>query len=98
MSTAERTADELVDLAKSDRSVSDGLVRFEQIFDAYMIETPGDFVAKRKALLDAFQERRPRANWPPSSSTSSRRPDPRGALSEGRRDGEAPCAAIGRSL
>ncbi len=59
MTIAERYADELVDLAKSDRSVSDGLVRFQQIFDAYMIETPGDFVAKRKALLDAFQGRRP---------------------------------------
>jgi hypothetical protein len=59
MSTAERYADELVDLAKSDRSVSDGLVRFEQIFDAYMIETPGEFVAKRRALLNAFQARTP---------------------------------------
>ena len=58
MTIAERYADELVDLAKSDRSVSDGLVQFQQIFDAYMIETPGDFVAKRKALLDAFQGRR----------------------------------------
>ncbi len=59
MTTAERYADELVDLAKSKPGVSDGLVRFEQIFDAYMIETPGDFVDKRKALLDAFQAKAP---------------------------------------
>ncbi len=48
---------ELVDLVKTNPGVSAGLVRFEQIFDACMIETPGDFVGKRKALLDAFQAR-----------------------------------------
>jgi len=59
MATAQRYADELVALAKSGLGVSDGPVRFEQIFDAYMIETPGGFVEKRKALLDAFQARAP---------------------------------------
>ena len=57
MIIADRYADELADLAKSDPPISDGLVRFQQIFDAYMIEAPGDFVDKRKALLDAFQAR-----------------------------------------
>ncbi len=59
MTTAERTADELLDLVKSHPNIPDALVRFEQIFDAYMIETPGDFVGKRKALLDAFQAQAP---------------------------------------
>jgi hypothetical protein len=39
--------------------VSDGLLKLEQIFDATMIETPGGFVEKRKALLDAFGKRAP---------------------------------------
>jgi hypothetical protein len=55
MTTANRYANELRDLVKTNPGVSAGLVRFEQIFDAYMIETPGDFVDKRKALLNAFQ-------------------------------------------
>jgi hypothetical protein len=59
MTVAQRYADELVALANSDLGVSAGLVRFEQIFDAYMIETPGGFVEKRKALLEAFQARTP---------------------------------------
>jgi hypothetical protein len=59
MTTATRYADELVDLVKSGPGVSDGLLRFEQIFDAYMIETVGGFVDKRKALLEAFQDRAP---------------------------------------
>jgi hypothetical protein len=59
MTSAERYADELADLAKSDTGVSDGLVRFEQIFDAYMVETPGDFIDKRKALLEAFRRKAP---------------------------------------
>jgi len=59
MTSAERYAGELADLAESGAGVPDGLVRFEQIFDAYMIETPGDFVDKRKALLDAFRKRAP---------------------------------------
>jgi hypothetical protein len=59
MTTAKRHADELVELAKSDASVPDGLVHFQQIFDAYMIETPGGFVDKREALLDAFRARSP---------------------------------------
>ena len=41
MATAERYADELADLVKDNPGVSDGLVRFEQIFDAYMIEARG---------------------------------------------------------
>ena len=52
-------ADELLDLVKSEPGISDGLVRFEQIFDAYMIETSGGFVDKRKTLLDAFQKAAP---------------------------------------
>ena len=59
MTTAARTAEELVDLVNGGLGVSSGLVRFEQIFDAYMIESPGDFVAKRKALLEAFRARAP---------------------------------------
>jgi len=59
MTSAERHADELVALAGSGAPVADGLVRFEQIFDAYMIETPGGFVDKRRALLDAFLKRAP---------------------------------------
>ncbi len=59
MTTATRCADELVELVNSDPGVSAGLVRFEQIFDAYMIETPGSFVDKRRALLDAFRGRAP---------------------------------------
>ncbi len=57
MTTAERAADELADPAQSGVGVSAGLVRFEQIIDVYMIETPGSFVEKRKALLAAFQSR-----------------------------------------
>jgi len=59
MTIEERYADELVELAKSGVRISDGLVRLEQIFDAYMIETPGSFVEKRKALLDAFRAKAP---------------------------------------
>ena len=59
MTIEERYAVELVELAKSGVGVSDGLVRFEQIFDAYMIETPGSFVEKRKAPLDAFRAKAP---------------------------------------
>ena len=58
MTIAERAAGELADLARSGASVSDGLVRLEQIFDAYMIEAPGGFVDKRRALLDAFRSRK----------------------------------------
>ena len=59
MTAADRYADELAALAQSRVSVSDGLVRFEQVFDAYMIEAPGSFVEKRRALLDAFRARAP---------------------------------------
>jgi hypothetical protein len=41
MSAVERYADELVDLVRSGPAVPDGLVRFEQVFDAHMIEAPG---------------------------------------------------------
>jgi hypothetical protein len=59
MTTPERYADELADLVKGDPGISDGLVRFEQIYDAYMIEEAGDFVDKRRALLAAFRKATP---------------------------------------
>ena len=59
MTTAERYADELIRLVESSPGFSDALLRFEQIFDAYMIESSGSFIDKRKALLEAFQARAP---------------------------------------
>ena len=59
--TTGRYVEELATLAKSGEPVSEALDRFEQIFDAYMIETPGSFVEKRKALLAAFRDRAPDA-------------------------------------
>lgn len=59
MTIAERTAAELADLVRGRPGVSDGLSRFEQIYDAYMIEAAGAFVDKRKALLDAFRATAP---------------------------------------
>ncbi len=59
MTIADRYADELHDLVKTNPGISAGLVRFEQIFDAYMIEAAGGFVDKRKALLGAFQAQNP---------------------------------------
>jgi hypothetical protein len=60
MSTG-RYVEELTALAKSGKPVSQALDQFEQIFDAYMIETPGSFVEKRKALLAAFRDKAPDA-------------------------------------
>lgn len=59
--TTGRYVEELAALAKSGKPVSEALGRFEQIFDAYMIETPGSFVEKRKALLAAFGDKAPDA-------------------------------------
>jgi len=52
---AARYAEELAALARSDLPEFEVLARFEQIFDAYMIEASGSFVEKRSALLDAFR-------------------------------------------
>ena len=62
----DRTVDELIELARSNRTVAEALEGFEQIFDAYMIETPGTFVQKRKALLEAFRAKAPQTDltWP----------------------------------
>ena len=60
MTTPERYANELADLVKGAPGISEGLTRFEQIYDAYMIEAAGDFVDKREALLDAFRARAPK--------------------------------------
>jgi hypothetical protein len=59
--TTGRYVEELTALAKSGKPVSAALEQFEQIFDAYMIETPGSFVEKRKALLAAFRDKAPDA-------------------------------------
>jgi len=61
-----RYIDELIDLAKSGAPVPDALVKFEQIYDAYMIEAPGSFGEKRKALLEAFRGKAPQTplTWP----------------------------------
>jgi len=62
----DRYASELVDLARSGLPLAQALVRFEQIFDAYMIEASGSFAEKRKALLDAFRAKAPETPlaWP----------------------------------
>lgn len=64
--TTDRYVDELVALSKSGKPLSDVLIHFSQIFDAYMVETPGSFVEKRKALLDAFRAKAPETalTWP----------------------------------
>jgi hypothetical protein len=64
--TTERYVAELVDLSRSGKPLSQALEHFEQIFDAYMVEMPGSFVEKRKALLDAFREQAPDTplTWP----------------------------------
>ncbi len=63
MTTPERYAGELADLVKGEPGMSEGLVRFEQIYDAYMVEASGDFVDKRKALLAAFRQKAPDAEF-----------------------------------
>jgi hypothetical protein len=55
----DRYVAELTTLAKSGKPLSEALEVFSQILDAYMIEMPGSFVAKRKALLEAFREKVP---------------------------------------
>jgi hypothetical protein len=62
----DRYVAELTALAKSGKPLSEALEVFTQILDAYMIEMPGSFVAKRKALLEAFREKAPDAplTWP----------------------------------
>jgi hypothetical protein len=62
----DRYVAELTTLAKSGKLLSEALEVFSQILDAYMIETPGSFVAKRKALLEAFREKAPDTplTWP----------------------------------
>ncbi len=64
--TTERYVAELVALSNSDKPLSEALEHFEQIFDAYMVEMPGSFVEKRKALLDAFRDKAPdtQLTWP----------------------------------
>jgi hypothetical protein len=59
--TTDRYVEELTALAKSGKPVSEALDQFERIFDAYMIETPGSFVEKRKTLLAAFRAKAPDA-------------------------------------
>jgi hypothetical protein len=62
----DRYAAELTALAKSDKPLSEAMEIFTQIFDAYMVEMPGSFVAKRKALLQAFRDKAPDTplTWP----------------------------------
>ena len=62
----DRYVAELTTLAKSGKPLSEALEVFSQILDAYMIETPSSFVAKRKALLEAFREKAPDTplTWP----------------------------------
>ena len=62
----ERYLGELIDLAKSGAELPEALDHFTQIFDAYMIEMPGSFVEKRRALLQAFRDKAPDTplSWP----------------------------------
>jgi hypothetical protein len=62
----DRYVAELIALAKSDKPLSEAMEHFTQTFDAYMVEMPGSFVAKRKALLDAFRDKAPVTplTWP----------------------------------
>jgi hypothetical protein len=64
--TTERYVEELIALAKSDKPLSEALEHFTLILDAYMVETPGSFVQKRKVLLEAFREKAPDTplTWP----------------------------------
>jgi len=64
--TTERYVAELIALSRSDKPLSEAMEHFTQIFDAYMIETPGSFIAKRKALLEAFRDKAPDTplTWP----------------------------------
>jgi hypothetical protein len=64
--TTERYVEELIALAKSDKPLSEALDHFTLIFDAYMVETPGSFVQKRRVLLEAFREKAPDTplTWP----------------------------------
>ena len=57
---------ELITLAKSNKPLSEAMEHFTQIFDAYMVEMPGSFIAKRKALLEAFRDKAPDTplTWP----------------------------------
>lgn len=64
--TTERYVAELIDLSQSGKPLSEALEDFERIFDAYMVETRGSFVEKRKALLNAFRDQAPDTplTWP----------------------------------